>query len=1034
MRRRPRIDARATLGWVLPVLALTGCLNLDLPDVNDGGVPPSLKVVSPQSNALVSLQTLVSIESDSVEGISSVVVSCGSDALAGWAQPPFSGLVDLTRCQVAGQPTDAGPGIVAITLTVTSVSRTGQVATVNVPLQLDRAVPSLQVLYPPQAAPGSAIDVVVEPAELLAGPPSVQIEGLTPASVDTLTDGGPVPSYVAHFSRLPGLGTDTYDGGQPIPIEVLTETERPARLTVDAKSAANGNTAHLDLSLLLSRVTWDRPAPGRLALLASDAVATSAGVQLPLATDDLVPTPASRWIPGLLAAADGTFQAFDPALLPGGLDGGYQAVGFNALGFTVFAAANTALWFPPAPSGAPAPVPFASGATQPLGRVASSVCLPPTISGTQVGSCFQAGSFESLTCATADGQVTSLPGFVTSPAAVPEPGGTLGSGVIALSIASPGCTLPWALGTPGGQLVYGTTTDPDRPACSLLAVQQAFSVGDGSFVVSYAGSCGGVPDFPVVRVSSTGAFLSGYVYPRTAPAPTSLEGVAALPDGSWVTLRNAPPFTVFEQWLPGGTAPAATANIAGLYALVPGQTPAAPKNAVVRSDGALTVLLSGGPNGTAIMHFAPGLVPRWLYFYPRTLVPGTDAPQLVGTPGETTVYLLDPRNQRALALNTGPGATGAGGGIQVSGTVLSNIASLPVAGERVVVRAPGFRTETLTDGFGKFTVQGVPVPYQVLLFIPGTQEPPYDVLIYDGLTRPDPILTNFAWYVNGNPAYAAGVLNSPQVPLQQFQLTGTLFVIPGLRQYTQENFAPNWDVLVPLPGGVSTATGTVYAFTAYPDGGSPVFGSAPLTLDAGVSLTSLTIDVAPVTEQAVTGTLQLPAGWVSRTQAFLSAPSTPGGALYLAEDDNATFNILAPFGTGLDVVLLAIAYDPNVGSQTLNVGSKVASPGPVTLTLPTAPTILFPVTGSGVDAGTVFHWSGPSTAVYMLTGGYRAAMITAQSMVAYPDLTSEGLTFDGYNFCLTTYEGYASTDAVTAGFFDMSTPLLMPVSQTCFSP
>ena len=510
--------------------------------------------------------------------------------------------------------------------------------------------------------------------------------------------------------------------------------------------------------------------------------------------------------------------------------------------------------------------------------------------------------------------------------------------------------------------------------------------------------------------------------------------MAALPDGSWVTLRNAPPYTVLEQWAPGATTPSAQADLAGLYALVPGAAPVTPRNVVVRSDGALTVLLSGGPNGTAVAHFAPGLVPRWLYFYPRTLVPSVDGPQLVGRPDTTTGYLLDPRNQRVLALDTGPGTTTPVAGIQVTGTVLGNTFAVPVVGERVVVRAPGFRGETVTDSAGKFTMSGVPVPYQVLLFIPATQEPPFEVMIYDALTRPDPVLTNLAWDPNGNTALAQGTLNSPNVPIQPSQIGQSLFVAPGLEQWTNGDFGANWVVFVSFPGTTTTASGTVYAYTALADGGSPVFGSSSLTLDAGIDLSGLSIDVAPVTNQTISGTLQLPPGWASQTFAYLSAPGTPGAALEVAENDFPSFSLGAPFGTGLDVLVWATAYDPNVARVSLSTGMKVSAPGTVSLTLPTAPTIQFPVTGSGVDAGTVFSWTGIPGAVYLLEGGYSAVLVTNQPSAVFPDLTSEGYQFNRYDFCLTTYEGYASYDDFVGGFVDLSRPVLRPTSVTCVSP
>jgi len=118
----------------------------------------------------------------------------------------------------------------------------------------------------------------------------------------------------------------------------------------------------------------------------------------------------------------------------------------------------------------------------------------------------------------------------------------------------------------------------------------------------------------------------------------------------------------------------------------------------------------------------------------------------------------------------------------------------------------------------------------------------------------------------------------------------------------------------------------------------------------------------------------------------------------------------------------------------LSTGMKVSAPGTVSLTLPTAPTIQFPVTGSGVDAGTVFSWTGIPGAVYLLEGGYSAVLVTNQPSAVFPDLTSEGYQFNRYDFCLTTYEGYASYDDFVGGFVDLSRPVLRPTSVTCVSP
>ena len=641
-------------------LALTACLNLDIPSVPDGGVGPTVEVTSPASGAVIPLVTLVAVNAASVEGVASVSVTCGGSGvpIAAWGAPPYSGLVDLSRC-VAGASASDGGGIVDVVLHVLAVSTTGKATNVDVAVHLDARLVALQINAPARVAPHTQLQATIIPDRPLSGPPTVAFDGTAASSVIPVFDGGVLYSYLATFADTPGLGTDDGPIPEPVPIEVLTATERPALLSVDARSADNGNPTHVDLSLLLSRVVWDRPAPGRLALLAGSAVATGLGIHVPLATDDLVPTANSRWLPGLLGASDGTYQPFDPTLLPGGLDGGYQAFQLDVKGDTLFMLGNGGLWFPPAATGTP-PTVNLPGFTRPLIRAVDLLCTPDTFSPPGTG-CLGTGTVQSVTCAspTQSGVVTagSSP---TLNLGQPTPGATLSSGTHYLAPAAAGCGDLWAFGPLGGGLTFASHADPARPSCFLGSVLAALPVGDGTFIVALSGSCGGVPDFPLLRVDSSGALRGAYVTPRTSVAPVAVQPVAALPDGTLVTTRNSPPYTVFERWAEDVPAPLETSSLAGLYTTVPGQFPTVPANAIVGSDGTLTVLLSGGPNGAAVAHFGPGLLARWLFFYERTLVPVTDAPALVGAPSLQNLYLLDTRNQRLVTLRAG-GRSGDGG-------------------------------------------------------------------------------------------------------------------------------------------------------------------------------------------------------------------------------------------------------------------------------------------------------------------------------------------------------------------------------------
>jgi len=690
--------ARGRVGLVaVAALVLPGCLDLGLPDVPaDGGVPAQLDIVEPASDAVVPLTTLVSIEASSIHGIQAVTVGCGTGiVVAAWTLAPFSALVDLSPCQSSAGPADPQTGLSPLTLVATVVDGLGRAGTQSRNVKLDGRLASLRVEAPGTVTPHSSLEVKVTPDRPLSSTPTVQLEGQNPSSIQVVLDGGTQTVYLARFDDTPGLGTDALPPGTPVTFEELTETERPLRLTVDARSAENGNLTHLVLSLTLTRVAWDRPSAGRLGLAAAEAVSTADGVQVPLATDDLVPTPSSRWLPGLFLAGDGTFVAFDPGRLPGGLDGGYLARGMDASGRTLFSdPTGTALSFLPSsfsdvPMSFTVPFPLPT----PLTRLGPALCPPDVLGGTPSAGCFTGAATQVLDCVAASGPVTGLGGTTsTLSLGSPSPGTTAGSGSAYLAPAGPGCGDLWAAGTLGGSFIFAGRADPDRPGCSFLGVRQLLPVGDGTFIAALDASCGGVADFPVVRADATGAIVAGYVFPRTAPAPVPIQPLAALADGSLVTMRNDPPSTVFELWQPGATVAASAALVPGLYAMVPGAEPRRPVNVSPRLDGSLSVLLSGGPNGTAVAHFGPGLTPRWLYFYPRPLAP-SDAPRLIGAPELEDAYLLDARNQRVVSLRAGGvppdgGASDAGvdGGVPDAGVD----GGVPDAGAVISCVGPGF--------------------------------------------------------------------------------------------------------------------------------------------------------------------------------------------------------------------------------------------------------------------------------------------------------------------------------------------------------
>ncbi|HMK72045.1 MAG TPA: hypothetical protein VK454_01830, partial [Myxococcaceae bacterium] len=602
-----------------------------------------------------------------------------------WPGPPYTAVVDFTRCEkLAGETADGGPG--PMQLHVESFNPSGgPTATRDVPVRLDALGAALFVSFPPSVQPLSRFEVTVIPLDRpLAAYPEVALEG-TPAdsvTVVPLPDGG--PSYLAVFLSTPGLGVDQYPGPfpdpvtgkPPLPIEVLTETSRTAQLTVDAR-ALNGNPTHLDRAVELSRVVWDRSIPGRqLTSVNSASVADPApvllGLVLPLATDDLNPTANSRWIPGLLGAADGVYTPFDPSTLPGGLDGGFLAAGVNAAGHTLFASGIrnlTQVVLAPVPGShaALAPSGFPTTVVTPLTAVGPFLCLPDVVGGTSQTGCFNT---DALLCIGPALGTPSLSGTAGAPFGFNPPvaGAVAGAGGTYLAPTGANCDMAWMMGTfAGGVMTFQARSDPDPSAtsrvCAFQSVNRELPLADGSMVLALTSFCTGpgTNEYPVLRVSAGGIILGSYIVARGAPSPVQPTVVGALPDGRVVTLENQAPYSVFKLWSLGKTAPDAVAFIPGLYAYDGSAAlPTLGRNVVAATDGSFAVLLSGAPLGVGVLAFGPGLRPLWFYLYPRLTTP--TAQRLFGAPDLSELYLVDGTNNHVAALMLNLGADGGTGG------------------------------------------------------------------------------------------------------------------------------------------------------------------------------------------------------------------------------------------------------------------------------------------------------------------------------------------------------------------------------------
>jgi hypothetical protein len=306
-----------------------------------------------------------------------------------------------------------------------------------------------------------------------------------------------------------------------------------------------------------------------------------------------------------------------------------------------------------------------------LTRMDDLVCVPDALFGTP-NPCYGAPATHTVNCLQASTGL-QFPGVGNASASMdlagPTPGGTAGAFGAVRTYLAPNDTattcgptwstfaLPQSLFVPQprNDTAFGNS---GVGACAVLSVNRLLPVVDGSFVVGVNIDCGvaaALPRWLVVQVSAAGLITGSYLAKLGTPLASQPQVLGVLQGGTFgttsalgavVTMRNDPPYTTFEAWLPDGTGPIATARVPGLYVYAQaGQRLA--KNVRSATDGSLTVLLGSATLGDVVLHIGPGLHPQWLYRYPRVVIT-TSA--LIAEPGAGNVYYVDPTNNDIVAL------------------------------------------------------------------------------------------------------------------------------------------------------------------------------------------------------------------------------------------------------------------------------------------------------------------------------------------------------------------------------------------------
>lgn len=656
---------RAFVG-LLAAAALLGCRNVDLPSADalggaDGGRGPSL-ALDFDANRVVALSAPLGFTADSLYGVPRVSVSCGQVELASWAAPPFQGPVDLSPCVPFGQPTDAGAGILDLTVVATATDPNGRRTDLPFHLTLDATLPVITTDLGDRIRPGQPLDFTLTLSE---APGALPVTTIADLPVTITPDATNPLRYHAHLDRTPALGIDALDGGA-VTLDVLTDVERTVAMKAEAV-APNGNHGRLSRDVLLSRVMWDRPLPGP--------VYNESGVSflpepadVPTAIPGALVVPLSRTLSassGFNAAvytADSGAVTLDAPLL----DGGWQGALIDEDGWILAAqikrgAGGSAFANPLDPS---AFVAVGDGGTPtfPLGvRIDHQLCsLLVTYCGgpsSTVECVDHAGNLSTTGAYALTGGANPLDGGTSDPIAARSGENLFFGGFQVCNGAGP----TFAIGTADGGLTFAPDTVPYSIAgysCTYGTLYPVIPTRDGDFVLfpnewcsNGAGSTFSYAPSGLLIGPDTQTLGS---YGVLSPAYGSAIGVL----GTWgaahdlMVLEPALSGTAINLYPPDAGAPTNATVIPGVYGYPAAQTVgganlALPRDVIQGADG-VAVLTASSSYSLSVVRLGPDLTPRWVYRYPRLSIGNTV--HLYSFDPSGPLYLVDTFNSRVVAL------------------------------------------------------------------------------------------------------------------------------------------------------------------------------------------------------------------------------------------------------------------------------------------------------------------------------------------------------------------------------------------------
>jgi hypothetical protein len=361
--------------------------------------------------------------------------------------------------------------------------------------------------------------------------------------------------------------------------------------------------------------------------------------------------------------------------------------------------------------------------------------------------------------------------------------------------------------------------------------------------------------------------------------------------------------------------------------------------------------------------------------------------------------------------------------ITVTGKIVSDFGE-PLANARVRIGS----SVAVSDGEGKFRIEGVTTPYDLIIALPQLGFQPEQAHVFQGLTRPDPTLPLFlnSNALKPNRATLLGTLSGgagfPN-PVNHITRVGFISKDSFRETFLSEEDGPDFTLSrVSFPK--ERSQGTLYAFQYLEDISLPGriekytgYAEKPLELLNGAEFSDQDLSLSPVTTGFLSANLSLPEGF------------TLDETLVGVELGEAEFLPIRDFSPDVSVTYAvpAIGKTLSLHANTNfleNRKSEVHRGGllpneSVKLTLPVPPELLRPPDDSEeVDGETPITWEGLEGGISIVE--FRFSSTVSSKMVVYtkatetrlPDLAPEGLNPSSKAFFTWRVQGFGPYDSL----------------------